>query len=196
MAMNSTPSKAKIDQLRSRRRRRGTAFAETAIMLPFLVIVFSGIVYLGRYYMARQQALLTVRSCAWQYAYNSCATLPVGCPQELFTDHRDPPDPTITNQIDQAKQAAAGGNTQGQGGQQQSRTNAFADQTGGLVDEMVSFVLGEGTTAKTVRTVTVPPLLPVSSGRAPASYYLPCNTKERDPLEMAIDLFKALVPGL
>jgi hypothetical protein len=189
--MDSTRNKAHLTRLRARRRRRGTAFVETAIMLPFLAIVFSGIVYLGRYYLARQQALLTVRSCAWQYAYNSCDALPVGCPQEIFTDHRDPqPDAEIMSQIDQAKSTTQNN----RGGS--SNTNAFADQTGGLVDDMVGFVLGEAATARTVRTVNVPPLLPVSPGQAPASYYLPCNTKDRDPLEMAIDLFKTLVPGL
>jgi hypothetical protein len=196
--MNSMDKNGTRRALRARRRRsRGTAFVETAIMLPFLLIVFSGIVYLGRLYLARQQALLTARSCAWRYAYNSCATLPPGCPKDIFIDKSDTqPDPALKDQINQAKATTQGQPSGSSSSNPPPNTNAFKDKTGGFVDDMVGFVLGEAVTATNVRTVPKPPVLQAASDKAPASYYLPCNTKEKKPIEMAIDLFKSLVPKL
>lgn len=55
-----------------RRRRAGTASVEVIVMLPFFLIVYSGIYFMYGHYMGRQQALLRARSCAWTYAAGGC----------------------------------------------------------------------------------------------------------------------------
>lgn len=164
------------------RRRRGAALVEAAILLPFLAIVFAGAVYIGRRELAKQQALLTARSCAWRYAESACTALPPGCPEALFQlNHSPEPDPLIVEQVMQARAVTDGG---GQG--------AFAAAVRGKVDRILFFVLSDTVTTRAVRTFPVPAPLPDAPGEVRASYYLPCNLAPTSPVRMAGELWDAL----
>jgi hypothetical protein len=167
----------------SRRRRRGAALVEAAILLPFLTIVFAGAVYIGRRELSKQQALLTARSCAWRYAHGACTALPPGCPEELFRKHHTPePDPLI---VEQVMAARATTDSAGQG--------AFAAAVRDKVDTILFFVLSDTVTTRAVRTVAVPAPLQGAPGEARASYYLPCNLAPMSPGRMTGELWDSLI---
>lgn len=57
----------------------GTASIEAAVMLPFFIICWSGIVYM---YTGQDNALeqrTNARHCAWAYSNNGCRSVPTGC---------------------------------------------------------------------------------------------------------------------
>lgn len=165
------------------RRRRGAALVEAAILLPFLTIVFAGAVYIGRRELAKQQALLTARSCAWRYAQSACTTLPPGCPEDLFQKNQSSePDPQIRDQVLEARAAT---DSAGQG--------AFAAAVRDKVDGILFFVLSDTVTTRTVRTIAVPAPLRDAPGEARASYYLPCNLAPLSPGRMAGELWDSLI---
>ena len=59
-----------------RKRVRGAAYVEAIILILFLLIIFAGVTYLGRYFEAQQHALAVARRCAWEYSWNACTTDP------------------------------------------------------------------------------------------------------------------------
>jgi hypothetical protein len=164
-------------------RRRGAALVEAAILLPFLAIVFAGAVYIGRRELAKQEALLTARSCAWRYAHGACTELPPGCPEELFQRNQsDEPDPLIQEQVLEARATTDGA---GQG--------AFAAAVRDKVDRILFFVLQGTVTTRAVRTLAVPAPLRDAPGEVRASYYLPCNLAPLSPGRMTRELWDSLI---
>jgi Flp pilus assembly protein TadG len=172
----------------ARRRQRGTALVELALLLPFLTIVFAGVVYLGRRELARQQALLTARSCAWRFSEGACQQIPAGCPEALF-DRPTPaqPDPVILERVEAARAA-----TQAPDVASGRRQNDFAAAVRDKVDRALGFVLSDTVTTTAVRTLTVPAPLPAARREVRASYYLPCNLAPTSPGQMAGELWDAL----
>jgi len=65
----------------SRRQLHGVAMVEAVIMLPVLGILFVGTSFVRERALARQQALLEARRCAWDYALAGCDPehLPQSC---------------------------------------------------------------------------------------------------------------------
>lgn len=166
-----------------KQRRRGVALVEAAVLLSFLTVVFAGAVYIGRRELAKQQALLTARSCAWRYAHGACRELPPGCPEELFQRNRsDEPDPQIQDQVMEARAAT---DSAGQ--------SAFAAAVRDKVDGILFFVLSDTVTTRIVRTLAVPAPLPDAPREVRASYYLPCNLAPISPGRMAGELWDSLL---
>lgn len=63
----------------ARSRRRGTASVEAVILLPLLVLLFLGVLYLRDVFLGVQRADLEARTCAWLYSDNGCTSVPPGC---------------------------------------------------------------------------------------------------------------------
>ena len=61
------------------RDERGTASIEAAVMLPFFIIAWAGLLYTytGQDTLLKQRTL--ARHCAWAYSNSGCETLPPGC---------------------------------------------------------------------------------------------------------------------
>src|SRR5687768_10641514 len=51
---------------------RGAAYVEAILLIFFMIIIFGGVIYLGRYFEAQQRALGIARRCAWSYSWNAC----------------------------------------------------------------------------------------------------------------------------
>jgi len=65
-------------------RTRGVASVEAVIFVPFLLMLFSGMVLVGKRYDAVQVALSNARSCAWLYSQQACeGTLPAQCSTQV-----------------------------------------------------------------------------------------------------------------
>lgn len=178
-----TPPVARARSARSGRwAQRGAALVETAVLLPFFVIVLAGLVYLGRKKLAEHDALATVRRCAWAFSKGACRTPPPRCPPELFEPERAPADQELIGSVNEAR-AAAGAST-GEGG--------FAGAVRRRVDGLVELVLGESVRVEQRLEVAVPPPLPGSTRIASARYYLPCNLAPTSPGRIAGELWDAL----
>ncbi|MFI5308870.1 MAG: TadE/TadG family type IV pilus assembly protein [Polyangiales bacterium] len=68
---------------RPHRRSEGTAMVEAVIMLPVLAMLFLGVGLVRSRALAREQALLEARRCAWDYALAGCDPqhVPASCKQ-------------------------------------------------------------------------------------------------------------------
>lgn len=67
---------------RARRRQRGTAMVEGVIVAPVLVLIFFGATYFRALYVARAQARLEARTCAWEHAMSGCVGSAPSCTPE------------------------------------------------------------------------------------------------------------------
>jgi Flp pilus assembly protein TadG len=61
---------------RSRRGERGAAMVEAAVVVPFFVIVFLALGYVGATYSAKMRTISEARQGAWTYALANCAGNP------------------------------------------------------------------------------------------------------------------------
>ncbi len=63
----------------ARRGQRGTAMVEGVIVASVLVLILFGATYFRALYVARAQARLDARTCAWEHAMNGCIGAPPSC---------------------------------------------------------------------------------------------------------------------
>jgi hypothetical protein len=64
----TTPAKR-----RARRARRGAAMTEAVVAIPFFILAFAGIVFIGDFYKEKLRTLRESRSRAWTHASNGCS---------------------------------------------------------------------------------------------------------------------------
>lgn len=67
---------------RYRGRKRGAALVEALAVIPFFLVIFASLVYVGRLYAEKQRTLREARQYAWTFAMNSCAGDPQGAAVE------------------------------------------------------------------------------------------------------------------
>jgi hypothetical protein len=152
-------------------RRRGTASVEAVMLLPLLTILFAGVFYMSSLYNTRQQALVTVRGCAWAYSKRACGGTTgldercvVGNVRTLDTGGAE----TLGGRIDSILSAAEN-----------------IPVLGTLVEELFG-----RTFAMSVSTqVPSGPFRPGEPTGVRGGYYTLCNTEERTPGQVAIDIF-------
>ncbi|MBI5537775.1 MAG: hypothetical protein HY898_33935 [Deltaproteobacteria bacterium] len=57
---------------RRRRRSRGAAMVEALAAVPFFIIIFASMLYVGRLYGEKQRTLRQAKEYAWTYAMRNC----------------------------------------------------------------------------------------------------------------------------
>jgi hypothetical protein len=191
---------------RSGTRRRGAAYMEAILLIFFMIIIFAGVIYLGRYFEAQQRALGVARRCAWTFSFNACtmdsdcgkpghhACLPAVC-DGVFGPVQEEPNDDLMHDISGAQQRAqtSNGNSIAQGEAGNSKNlRAGVDAKMG---PMLALVVGQSVTAVARGEIELPSSLPDAEKSIDVSYYLPCNLKHENPIDTAISLFKDLLGG-
>jgi hypothetical protein len=180
---------------RARPRSRGAAYVEAILLIFFMIIIFGGVIYLGRYFEAQQRALGIARRCAWAFSWNACVMddhVPALCKRVLGSPVNEPNDELATNiKGAQTNAQTSNGNTIEAGEPQRNK-----DLRAGVDEQMTPFlamVVGQSVTAVASSAIERPSSLPDAEGSIGASYYLPCNLKHEEALPMAISLFTTVL---
>lgn len=90
--MHRTGTRAEQRVLALSRDRRGAALIEAVIVLPVLILLLGGVVFLRERYLGRQHALLEARRCAWAHALSGCGAPPAGCATAVASADADDQD--------------------------------------------------------------------------------------------------------
>jgi len=63
-----------VERIRERRRRqRGAAMVEALVTIPFFIVIFASMMYIGHLYGEKQKTLRLAKQYAWTYAMNNCS---------------------------------------------------------------------------------------------------------------------------
>ncbi len=140
--------------------RRGTATIEAILALSVFIIVWAGVLYMGRAYTARLELKSKVRACAWIQSAGYCSA-----------------------DVDCSTSLSAGG---GGGGSEEILSGLGGDEgkDDGLVgairtmlSSQVDALFGERATVAASKEVARPVQFGGESVAVGASYSLPCNTR-------------------
>lgn len=145
---------------------------EAIILLPVFLLIFAGVLLMQRLWESKQQALVRARSCAWEYANNGCdrETLSKDCRKEV----RD---------------------ANGVGGDNRLEK----DMNGGVLDGLgeipivgpvVAGLFSSALLARVERSVQRSPLVSEGNSIVVGSYYLMCNERKRDMLDLIETAFE------
>ena len=163
------------------RSARGVATVEAAIALPVLTLLLIGTAELGGHYSARQEALVRVRSCAWQYSAAHCRDVPPGCEEIVGA-------PTGNDELE-----AVAGSYETEsltGGTSQSDKVASGIQ--GQVDRQLGGFLGQSVTARSAVAVRGRGADSEITAYGSVSYHLACNVKPSKLADIFSDLWDDL----
>ncbi len=160
---------------KTRRRRSGTASLEAVMLLSVFILIFAGIRYVETLWESRQQVLLQARKCAWLYANAGCEeeNLPQDC-IEILQDATGLPE-----------------------------RNALAESMNGgvldglaevpLIGPVIEGLFANAFTSRAERQVQQTPLIGERTVAIIGNYYLMCNEKKRDMLDLITDAFCSTV---
>ncbi len=137
---------------RSRRRQRGAAYAETVVMLPFFIAVWSCIIYVHNAYAEKVKLMAKTRNCVMTYAYDACRTTPPGC--------------TLST-------GASG--IEGPG-----EVDGFVGTLGSFGGGLLSAVTGASASSRMTSSVSKPRVLGGGSTSVLAGASMQCNTRYQD----------------
>jgi hypothetical protein len=70
------------EQLRRRRARRGAAMVEALATIPFFIIIFVSMLYVGKLYAEKQRTLRQAKEYAWVFAMKNCSGSAANVTQE------------------------------------------------------------------------------------------------------------------
>jgi hypothetical protein len=197
-------ARLRVPPAASGQRRRGAAFVEAVLVILFMTIVLAGILYFGRYFEARQGALALARQCAWAYSRNSCQEdprcgepghfpcLPPRCAELLRLEQE--PDPELRNAVADVRalvQASGRGHGSAATVSAQER---FREGVAEKTAEMLEMLVGEYAYAASATTIEGSPALPGAATEVNVRYFLPCNSRQKDSLDIAVELFSKLRP--
>lgn len=144
---------------------RGAAMVEATIMLPVLLLIFGSVMFMSKKYETAVQKQETARHCAWVHAKNNCeGDAPSGCSVSEGNDEMDT-SPFTTDQDVQ---------------------NASNNDDSGFLGDIMSFILGDATTATASGTVTAPNVLGGGNTNVSGRLALSCNEKVKHNLGEAI----------
>ena len=59
--------------IRRRRRQRAAAMVEALAAIPFFIVIFASMLYVGKIYAEKQRTLRLAKEYAWVYAMNNCS---------------------------------------------------------------------------------------------------------------------------
>lgn len=184
LTQNQTALKRRVVQ----RRERGIASIEAAIMLPLLIIVFAGVLYVEKLVSGAQRATSTARSCAWRVAASGCGEVPPECPDDAGEG-----EPKTQSRLDQAGVPSSidlAGIAREEGAEDDDRTNNVLSEIGSrlndlLLDRYEAHVEEEFQKSKILggEKVTID-----------KSFSLPCNSKPSSAEGVADALFENFSP--
>ncbi len=150
----------------SRRRQRGSAYAETVVMLPFFVIVWSCIIYVHNAYAEKMRLMAQNRNCVMAYAFNACQSAPPGCNVTRGASGAEGP-------------AEAGG---------------FLGGLGSFGNGLMTAITGASTSSRMTSSVTRPRVLGSGSTSVLAGNSMQCNTRFQDsPVRGIRDAFRSFL---
>lgn len=78
---------ATMTRSRARRRARGAALVEAAVVIPFFIVIFIALVFFSRLYIEKMRTMSDAKQIAWTYAMNNCE----GQPPEIQKTEEDLP---------------------------------------------------------------------------------------------------------
>jgi hypothetical protein len=154
---------------------------EAVIVLPVLILLLAGVVFLRERYLGRQHALLEARRCAWAHAMNGCGAPPDGCATAIAVISADTDDQDAVAIMDAARARA------------DSDIDVFADVP--ILGAAISGLFGTQTGAQA--EVEVP--LPGHADRYEierAEVVVLCNERPQDVMAAAQSVFCKRVPLL
>lgn len=137
---------------RSRRGQRGAAYAETVVMLPFFIAVWSCIIYVHNAYAEKNRLMARDRNCVMAYAFNACQSAPAGCSPTRGSGGTDAPD-------------SVGG---------------FVGTLGRFGSGILETLTGASTSSRMTSSVSKPRTLGGGSTSVLAGHEMQCNTRYQD----------------
>jgi len=132
---------------------RGTASIEAAVMLPFFILCWAGLLYVYHGHEAKLAAGVDARHCAWAYSNGGCRVLPEGCRR------------LSTAEIEQ----------DGQSGDWLAALDGIP-----VISGLAESIFGEVATVGHDITVDRPPLFGGGTVDASGTYTIMCNEERRD----------------
>lgn len=61
-------------RLKRRRNKRGAALVEAVVVIPFFIIIFASILFVGNLYKEKIRVMRLTKESAWAYAMENCGT--------------------------------------------------------------------------------------------------------------------------
>lgn len=61
-------------KLKRRRNKRGAALVEAVVVIPFFIIIFASILFVGNLYKEKLRVMRLTKESAWAYAMENCGT--------------------------------------------------------------------------------------------------------------------------
>lgn len=158
-----------------RRKRNGSASLEAVMLLPVFILIFAGIQYVERLWENQQQTLLQARKCAWLYAN-------AGCDEETLTEDcvdtlRDTDGLTERNELAKSMN----------GGILDGLTEVP------LIGPVIEGIFSSAFYSRSSRSIQQTPFLGDGTVTVVGRYYLMCNEKKRDMLDLIKDAFCSTV---
>ncbi|MBP6832429.1 MAG: hypothetical protein KA978_16705 [Deltaproteobacteria bacterium] len=168
--MNATTTR----QPRRRRRHhasRGAAYAETVVMLPFFVAVFSCMMFVHKAWSTKLYTMQQNRHCVVSYAFEACQRPLPGC-----------------------SQVRVGADTAAGAGERPGALNSLQSMLGGAGSALLGGFFGQTASGRLTRPVNRPTLLGGGSLNALAGNSMACNTVRTTPADVARQLFCTVIP--
>jgi hypothetical protein len=163
-----------IMQTRRRGKERGAASVEAVVILPVMILVFAGVLFVTHVYEAKQRTLLEARMQAWEQSENACkgaAVLPNDAARQRERLRKE------------QTGVSGGGSAEGE-----RTATAINGILGGPLDEL----FGASVTTEAGREVKGPPPFDRRVARVGSSYHLVCNIEPKSLSDLALSLFKAV----
>jgi hypothetical protein len=164
-------------------RNRGVASVEAVIVIPFLILIYFGVVLVHARYDAQQRAWSSARGCAWLYSQRGCkGELPAECGAAVSG-------PAELPENEELDEAARGDEVQADDEDSQK----VVDKKNLLLGEPRSSLFGEYVTVTASVDFQSPALF--GEGRsASAPYYVACNLEEQTLGDIARQFVDAVYP--
>jgi hypothetical protein len=165
-------------------RTRGAATVEGVVVLPVLVILFIGGIFLKQLGHGKLAADEVARRCAWLYSNNGCSEVPPGCNDVVKNDpvgltYQDVSD-SWTDGVDRLKAS----------GVSSAITDALAD----TVLNTLAKAFTENLSAEKHIELDKPRLLGGGKTSAVGKYHLACNLKSRTQKDIVDKVWDFLIP--
>jgi hypothetical protein len=155
---------------RRRRALRGAAYAETVVMIPFFVAVFACMMFVHKAWSTKLYTMQQNRHCVVSYAFEACQRPLPGC-----------------------SHVRTGADTAAGAGERPGALNSLQNMLGGVGGRLLGGFFGQTASGRLTRPVPRPTLLGGGSLNALAGNSMACNTERSTPVDVARDLFSAVV---
>jgi hypothetical protein len=160
----------------AREQQRGAATVEAILALFAFILIWSGVIYMGRLYQTQLQAKATARTCAWLMSASACQSTPSECSVVI---HDEDDSDKSQNLKDRAETLAFRGRI---------ARLAQAPLKGQLAN-----LFGGHVGATSAHPIERPPLLGGGTVELSARYSLPCNTKKTTVKDTASDMMNTVL---